>query len=135
MELAGYCTISKNATTGRGSNLESFIGKDCRVMEFAADGGVLVINSEATSLASFDKVDVYRKFECKACGDVLCSPELDLVGQMIYATKVTTRKGGYNLLLKNMIIQASLMKGKLYDDFLFQKERYDNEINAQTKDK
>lgn len=46
--------------------------------------------------------------------------------QMMYVHKVTTRKGGYNNLLKNMVIQVSLMNGKLTDDFLFQKEREEN---------
>lgn len=126
MEVSGYCTINRNATTGRGENLQSFIGKDCRVMEFARDGGVLVINAEATGMAMFDKQDVYRKFECKVIGDVLCLPELNMMEQMMYVSKVTMRKGGYNNLLKNMVIQASLMKGKLNDDFLFQKEREEN---------
>jgi hypothetical protein len=126
MEVTGYCTISKNATTGRGENLQSFIGKDCRVFEFSTDGGVLVVNSEATGVAMFDKEDVVRKFECRVVGDVLCPPQLNVVEQMVYVAKVTMRKGGYNNLLKNMVIQASLAKGKLSDDFLFQKEREEN---------
>ncbi len=126
MDVVGYCTINKNATTGKGTNLQSFTGKDCRVMEFDTDGGVLVINSEATEMAMFDKQDVYRKFNCKVCGDVICPPELSLIEQMMYVSKVTMRKGGYNTLLKHMVIEVSLMKGKVTDDFLFQKEREDN---------
>lgn len=34
-------------------------------MEFAVDGGALVINAEATGVAMFDKEDIVRKFECK----------------------------------------------------------------------
>lgn len=126
MEVMGYCTINKNATTGMGIYLETFIGKDCRVMEFANDGGVLVVNSQASAMATFEKQDVYRKFECSVWGDVICPPKLNFVERMMYMAKVTTRKGGYNLLLKNMVIQASLMKGKFNDDFLFQKEREEN---------
>jgi hypothetical protein len=124
MEVQGYCTINRNATTGRGSELETFIGKDCRVMEFAQDGGVLVMNAQATAIASFDQVDVYRSFACRAVGDVLCPPDMtDPIAQIMYMTKVTTRKGGYNAMLRNMVIQASLMKGKFTDDLLFQTER------------
>ena len=122
MDIVGYCTIDRNATTGVAKNINSFLGKDLRVMEFAADGGVLVLNPEATELAMFDKKDVYRKFECTICGDVICPPRLDMMGQMAYTYKVTTRKGGYNPLLKGMVIQASLMKGKFNDSFLFQKQ-------------
>lgn len=123
MEIIGYCTIKNDAKTGRGENLESFIGKNCRVIEFAKDGGVLVVNNEATGLAMFDKEDVYRKFECTLFGDVICPPNMDLLQQTFYSIKIQHRKGGYNKLLRNMIIEASLMKGKLNDDFLFQKER------------
>lgn len=130
METVGYCTIKKDATTCKGTNNpERFIGKDCRVIEFAPDGGVLVLDSEATGLAMFDKQDVYRKFECSVSGDVICPPNMGMLEQMVYATKVMTRKGGYNQLLKGMVIQASLMKGKFTDDFLFQKEREENARN------
>lgn len=133
MEVVGYCTINRNATTGRGEDLHTFIGKDCRVLEFAKDGGVLVLNQQATSVAMFDKQDVYRKFECGTDGHVICPPNLNIFEKMAYFTKVTTRKGGYNNLLKNMVIQASLMKGKLNDDFLFQKEREENARQQQNQ--
>lgn len=128
-EIAGYCTIKKDATTGTAQNLDKFLGKDVRVMEFARDGGVLVVSSDATEMAMFDKQDVYRKFECSVSGDVICPPNMDVMKQMIYTSKVMMRKGGYNQLLKGMVIQASLMKGKFTDDFLFQKEREENERN------
>lgn len=127
-DIVGYCTIKKNATTGVGLNLESFMGKDCRVLEFAQDGGVLCVNNEATSIAMFDKDDVIRKFECGMLGEVLIPPNLDMVGQMFYASRMMNRKGGYNYIVMNMVIEVSLMKGKLTDDFLFQKEREENEI-------
>lgn len=127
MELQGFCTINRNATTCKGTNNpEWFVGKDCIVIEFARDGGALVMDWEGRALASFDKEDVYRKFECRLVGGVVCPPEMDVLQQMVYVNKVTTRKGGYNSLLKNMVIQAGLMRGKFTDDFLFQKEREDN---------
>lgn len=120
MEIVGYCTIHKNATSGVGLELETFIGKDVRVIEFGWDGGVMVVNSSATGIATFDKKDVYRKFECRVVGEVLCPPDMDMMQQIIHSAKVMSRKGGYNQILKNMVIQMSLMKGKLTDDFLFQ---------------
>ena len=126
MDIQGFCTIKKNATTGTGTeNPEWFLGEDCAVMEFGHDGCVLVLDKEGRGMAMFDKEDVARKFECNIMMDVIVPPKLNLIEQMAYATKVITRKGGYNNLLKNMVIQASLFKGKLNDDFLFQKERED----------
>jgi len=121
--IVGYCTIKNNATTGVGLNLETFIGKNCRVIEFSQDGGVLILNNEATALAMFDKDDVIRKFECNQFGDILTPPKLDFIEQSLYASTRMNRKGGYNYIVRNMVIEYSLMKGKLTDDFLFQKER------------
>lgn len=94
MDVVGYADIKKDATTGRSPiSLDNFMGKTCRVMEFTPEGDVLVINSEATGLATFDACDVYRKFECKVIGDVLTPPEMNTVEQMLYVGKVQTRKG------------------------------------------
>ncbi len=110
MELVGYCTIKKGATTGRGDKLDTFIGKDVRVMEFASDGGVLVVNSEATALATFDKEDIFRKFECRESGGCITPPEMNIAEQIIYSLKCIGRKGGYPPVLREMVIQASLAK-------------------------
>lgn len=96
MDVVGYAEIKKDAKTGRSPiPIENFIGKPCRVMEFNKEGDVLLINSEATALATFDACDVYRKFECKVVGDILTPPEMNMVEQMIYVTKVQTRKGKF----------------------------------------
>ena len=99
--------------------MSEFQGQDVRVMEFDREGGALVVNSKATGLAHFDKEHIYRKFECGVQGDVLTPPRLNVVEQMMYVGKVMTRKGGYNGLLRQMVVQASLMKGKFDDRFLF----------------
>lgn len=120
-EVVGYATIKKDATTGVSIDLPSFLGQDVRVLEFSKhDGSVLVVNREATALGTFEKEDVYRSFECSVIGDVICPPGLNFIEQIAYQVKVHSRKGGYVPLLKGMVIQASLMKGRLYDDFLFQ---------------
>lgn len=126
MDVVGYCTIKNDATSGVAQNLDKFLGKDLRVMEFDQWGGVLVISSDATELAMFDKQDVIRKFECTIMGEYIMPPKLDMIGQMAYTMRLNTRKGGYAPILKQMVIQASLMKGQFNDNFLFQKERDDN---------
>ena len=127
MELVGYCTIKKDATTGKGiQNPEKFLGKDCRVMEFDQWGGVLVMSSDATALGMFDKEDVIRSFKCGVFGEYLTPPDIGMPEQMVYVSRLLSRKGGYNPILKGMVIAGSLMKGKFTDDFLFQKEREEN---------
>lgn len=131
MEIQGYCRIKKTATTGRGAkDYAPFLGETLRVMEFASDGGVMVgvmvVNAEGTALASFDKVDVERWFSCKAVGDVLVPPDLGFADQLLYYHKVTGRKGGYNRILKQMVIEASLHKGRLNDNLLFSLENNPN---------
>lgn len=129
MEVVGYAIISKTATTGTSAiSLDEFRGQTVRVFEFASDGGVLVINAKATGLAMFDKQDVKASFECSLfpspMGDVVCPPEMknDFLKKAQYATLVNSRKGGYNNLLKDMIVAASLHYGKFNDHLLWAKQ-------------
>jgi hypothetical protein len=91
-------------------------------MEFGVDDCVLVLNPEGTALASFDKEDVQRSFKCGYSGGIVTPPDLDMLNQMLYVTKAQQRKGGYNNLVRNMVIAASLSKGEFSDSFLWQKQ-------------
>lgn len=123
MDIVGFVNIRQNATTCKGAlNPNEFIGKTCPVMEFGADDCVLVLNPQGTAMAMFDKEDVVSKVKCKLVNGVVCPPDLHLLDQMIYIHKCQTRKGGYNNVVMNMVIQASLMKGEFTDSFLFQKQ-------------
>lgn len=122
MDISGYCYIKKDATTGVGTKLETFIGKRCRVIEFTREGDVLVVNSEANGMATFDAKDVRTKFECTVCGDYIMPPNLNMVQQTIYMGRIQMRKGGYNNILKEMVIEASLHKGVFNDNFLWAKQ-------------
>ena len=121
-KIVGFVNIKVNATTCKGAkNPSEFIGKTCAVMEFGVDDSVLVINPEGSALAMFDKEDINRSFKCGYMNGVVTPPDLDMMNEAMYVMKVQTRKGGYNNLLRNMVIQASLMKGKFYDNFLWKK--------------
>lgn len=123
MDVVGYADIKKDATTGTSAiPIIKFIDGPCRVMEFAEDGGVLVLDREASGLGIFDKCDIYRSFKCGVCGDVITPPGLSMIEQMEYVARCVSRKGGYNNLLKQMVIQASLMEGKFIDHFLWAKQ-------------
>lgn len=123
MDIVGFVHINKNATTCKGAkNPAEFIGQTCPVFEFDQEGGVLCMNPQGTAMAMFDNVDVFRKFECSVHGDVICPPGQDTLANMGYATACLTRKGGYNKMLARMVIEASLMKGKFHDGFLWAKQ-------------
>ena len=123
MEIVGYAEIKKNATSGTSAvSLELFKGNVVRVFEFASDGGVLVVDAKATGLATFDACDVVRKFECSEVGEYLTPPGLHFLEQHMYVARLMNRKGGWNSLLRQMLIGSSLHKGKFNDSFLFQKQ-------------
>lgn len=122
MNIVGYCEINKDATTGNGLNLESFIGKTCRVIEFSSNGGVLVVNHHGTGLAMFDKEDIGRKFECEEMGEYIFAPGMNEMTKMCYMAKVSARKGGWAPILKQMIILHSLHKGQFNDSVLWAKQ-------------
>lgn len=123
MDIKGFVFINSGATTCRGAqNPEEFIGQICRIMDINDTGDVLVLNPQATAMAMFDAVDVGRNFLCTIHGKVICPPNLDILGQMGYVTQCQMRKGGYNELLANMVIAASLARGEFTDSFLWQKQ-------------
>jgi len=122
MEVSGYCFVNKTTTTGLSAiEIEKFEGQICRVFEFGEDC-VLVIDREGQGIASFDMCDIGSSFKCSETGEVICSPDLNEMEKMLYSTKCMLRKGGYNYIIKNMVIQASLHYGKFNDNVLWQVE-------------
>jgi len=124
MDVVGYIEISKDATNMVSAiPISKFQGQTVRVFEFAQDGGALVIDREATGIAMVEKECIKRSFKCTMINnDIVAPPGLNFVEQMLYTTKCMSRKGGYNNIIKEMVIQFSLMKGKFTDDFLWQKQ-------------
>jgi hypothetical protein len=121
-DIVGYCQIKSGAKSGKPETEYDFTKAIfLRVMEFDSEGGVLVINPEATELAMFDVVDVKCSFKCEVYMGCILPPDLDIMQKMLYANKLMGRKGGYNLIIKNMVIMTSLHKGRYSDGFLFQK--------------
>jgi len=123
MEIVGFAHINYNAKTCKGAlNPDDFIGKICAVMEFASEGGVLVLNPDGNALAMFDKEDVRRSFHCGYTSGVVLPPNLNMFDQMIYIQRAINRKGGYPPIVRQMVIGASLGKGEFCDNFLWQKQ-------------
>jgi hypothetical protein len=122
--VVGYVLICKEPKSkiilGK---LEDFAQTPCRVLEFSRfDGSALVVNSKADALNCFEKEDIIASFKCSILGDIICPPNLNEIERMAYAAKVMSRKGGYNELLRRMVISASLHKGEFNDNFLFQNQ-------------
>ena len=126
METIGFCIIKKDATTGKGikdNMLDTFLGKVCAIQDRNEhDGGVLVLNPENSALGMFEAEDVEKYFLCSTVGEYILPPNLSEFEKMMYVTKLSTRKGGYNHLLAKMIIMSSLNNGQYEINFLFQKQ-------------
>ena len=120
--IVGFVRIKNDATTCKGArNPNEFIGKTCSVIEFGVDDCVLVLNPNGSAMAMFDKEDIQTKFKCSGLhSGVVCPPNLNEMDKLMYISKALSRKGGYNNLVMNMVIQASLMKGEFSDTFLWQ---------------
>lgn len=122
MQIVGYVELSKDAQGTSPVPLERFQGKIVRVIEFTRDGGVMVVDSNATGIGMFDSQHVVRKMECTLEGEVVVPPGLNFMEKSFYIMRCLTRKGGYNHLLAQMVVHASLVKGKFEDSFLWAKQ-------------
>lgn len=129
MELQGYCIIKKDQTSAGGiapKMLQTFLtGQPLRVMEFTPEGDVLVVNSEGSAAGMFDAKDVVRSFKCTFSGEVICPPGLNILQQMEYMSKCMLRNGGYNHIVRNLVIASSLHRGQFCDSVLWAKEKSD----------
>lgn len=119
--IVGFAYIKKDATTCTGAQKPTeFIGETCAVMEFGVDGCVLVYNPKCTALAMFDKEDIKSSFKCGYSNGVVTPPGLNMIEQMMYVAKAQSRKGGYNYIIREMVIAASLHKNEFNDGFIWQ---------------
>lgn len=123
MDVVGFATIKRDAksivTAGK---ISDFTEGRVRVLEFATDGGVLCVNANADAIAMIEKEDVLSSFKCTLEGDFVCPPNLNILQRMEYGAKCMCRKGGYNNIVKEMVIAASLHKREFNDGFLWQKQ-------------
>jgi hypothetical protein len=119
-DIVGFAHIKKEAPSCKGAeNPSEFLGQTCAVMEFGVDDCVLVLNPQSTALAMIDKEDVARSFKCGYVNGVVTPPDLNLIEQMAYVMKAQTRKGGYNYIVREMVIATSLHENKFNDSLLW----------------
>lgn len=122
MDVVGFARIKENPSGTSAISMDNFSNKTVRVLEYTADGCVLVLDDAATGLATFEKEDILFKFKASIEGGVIVPPNLSIIDKIAYTAKCHMRKGGYNRVLMNMVIAASLAKGEFTDNFLWQKQ-------------
>jgi len=124
MDAVGYALIKSDFTTKNTGALDpkSFTKQPVRVMDFAKDGGVLVMNPEGTAIAMFDAEDVRCSFKATISSGYVMPPDLEITEQFLYMSRCMSRKGGYPSILRNMVVTASLHKNVFNDSVLWQKQ-------------
>lgn len=120
-DVVGFAMISQNANAVSSISMDNFRGKNVRVLEFERHGdGALVVDNDSKGLAMFEKKDIVSSFKCSFFDNVVCPPGLNPLQQSAYSFLVKSRVGGYNNLLREMVIMASLHKRKFNDLMLWQ---------------
>lgn len=124
-DIKGYCVLKNtNHIRGYAGDLKELQWPHClRIIDIAVDNsGFLVLNPQGTALADvYDMNDVYAYFFCNQFANILTPPNLSFIEQWQYATQRTALliSGQYD---RKLVICASLVNGKLTDDFLFKKQ-------------
>jgi hypothetical protein len=121
-DIVGFCTLVKSPSNKFVDNVAKFSGF-LRVLERNPEGDVLVLAKDGSELGMFKKTDLLSYFGCSFLNNVVCPPELGFLEATSFAVTRLQRKGGYNDLVRDMVIAYSLMKGSFDDDFLFHVER------------
>ena len=120
-EVQGYVILKEDCPSFISPGKISSYQPYCRALEINEHGALLIAN-DALSVGTVDAEDIRRSVRLEIFNGVACPPDLDTVAKMAYALKATSRKGGYNDLVRQMIIMASLHKGEFCDSLLWQKQ-------------
>lgn len=124
MDLKGYAQIKKGEFPHHCMGpVEAYWEHPVRVMDWGVDGSALVITAAGNAMGDFPPEAVLRSFRCSERGHILLPQGLDVLGEMTYTGRCLSRKGGYNQMVRHMVIAASLARGAFTDDFLWQVER------------
>lgn len=141
-DIKGYCILKSDADLTKcmhsGSNdpfnnrsdeeiqkelKEIWISRRLRCLEINEDTeSFLLISSDGVKIGMVDKKDVGYYFHCEEQNGIILPPNLDFMDQMVYAARAMNRKGGYNNIVKHLVIAASLHRGEFCDSILWAKQ-------------
>lgn len=134
-EVKGYCLLKSTEhcfigysetfdPAGYREIKESLVGRPLRIVDVAVDNsGFLVLAPNGRALVDVRSMDdVDRHFLCDELFGVLLPCGLSPQEKKVQYIRRIIRKGGYNDLLRKMVIVASLQKKEFNDEFLFAKQ-------------
>lgn len=85
------------------------------------NSGLLLIEPKGACLVDCQNMkDIRSWFRCDEIGDILLPPGLTEAQQLYEVSIRYNRPGGYNQIIRSLVIAASLQSGKFNDKFLFQ---------------
>lgn len=85
------------------------------------NSGLLLIEPKGACIVDCqDMKDIRAWFQCDELGDILLPPGLSETQQLVEFSIRHDRPGGYNPIIRSLVIAASLQSGKFNDKFLFQ---------------
>jgi len=124
-DITGYVLVKNDAKCEHAvmHTPEELQGKIFRALELNdSTKSALIIDNKAVAIDMIDYNDIERKFHCIKVNDVILPPGEDMLVNMFEAERRLLRKGGYDSMVRGMVIASSLHKEKFNDDFLFQKQ-------------
>lgn len=102
---------------------EIWTGRPLRCMEInKSSKSILAISNDGTKMGMFSFEDASTFFDCIEEGGIICPPEMDHLERIVYMSKVINRIGGYNSIVRSLVIGASLFKGEFNDSVLWEKQ-------------
>ena len=114
MELQGYALVKKDANCSYGMGPASiWQGNIVRVVEFNdSSESVLVTSRDGNAMCMFDFKDLKTSFKCQDYFNVLIPVVKGEANKVFEAMKRQQRKGGYDQIVRQMVIQASIHSGE-----------------------
>lgn len=129
MDLQGFAMVKDSANFQNVmGDKKGWLGNPIMALELNdRTNSALLLNG--VNMGMFDYGDLLSSFKCDKVGDVLVPIGLSEIDKMLYQGLVIGRNGGYNNIVRNMVIMASLHKGKFSDSLLWQKGQSDETID------
>lgn len=134
-DIKGYCMLRgiDNTIIGVNERMQPTLYAEVRkliqtvplrIIDIAVDNsGFLCLEPGGRAICQVNSMtDVGAYFLCDSFANVLLPTGLNPVQKMAESARRLNRKGGYNDIVRKLVIAASIQKGEFYDNFLFTKQ-------------